>query len=435
MQPDRRRWRDLRDESEAAPVRAERRHRQDALELRPERGQAGDRQEPEPRRHVLVGGGRPPHLVLRPPLAVCPRRAHRQACSRLWPARSRRSSRRLRPRSRVHHDHHHHPRHHLQGSADYRQHLQRGPAGRARRHPRLRRPHGQAAMELPHDPAPRRIRLRHLAAGRLEVPRRGQQLVRHEPRREAEPGVRADRFGRLRFLRLEPRRRQPLRQHAAGAEGGHRRAGVALPGDQTRRLGPRFSYTAEPGHRAAERPPHRRRRPDHQVRARVRVRSRDWHAAVSDRVSPGAGLEHRRRSPRQDTALPAEAAAVLPAEIHRRYGNEAHARGAPGRTRAFPPPPQRRAVYSAEPRGQHRLPGLRRRRGMGRPGVRPRNRTVLRELQRNGLGATPGRALQGRGAHHRPHAVLGALRGMPSRRSQRQPARVPRAYGHLPEAR
>ena len=46
----------------------------------------------------------------------------------------------------------------------------------ARRHSRLRRSHRQARMDVPHGPAPRRVRLRHLAEGRVEVHRRYQHL-------------------------------------------------------------------------------------------------------------------------------------------------------------------------------------------------------------------------------------------------------------------
>ena len=44
------------------------------------------------------------------------------------------------------------------------------------RHPRLRRPDGQARLDVPHRAASRRVRLRHVAERRLEVHRRHQQL-------------------------------------------------------------------------------------------------------------------------------------------------------------------------------------------------------------------------------------------------------------------
>src|ERR1039458_2336404 len=42
-----------------------------------------------------------------------------------------------------------------------------------RSYPRLRRPHWQKPLDLSHHPAPRRIRLRHMAERRLAVHRRG----------------------------------------------------------------------------------------------------------------------------------------------------------------------------------------------------------------------------------------------------------------------
>ena len=69
----------------------------------------------------------------------------------------------------------------LRRPADPRLGRARGPAVGARRHPRLRRPHRRAEVGVPHDPAPGRVRLRHLAEGRVEVHRRRQRLGR--PRR------------------------------------------------------------------------------------------------------------------------------------------------------------------------------------------------------------------------------------------------------------
>ena len=46
----------------------------------------------------------------------------------------------------------------------------------ARRYSRLRRAHRQARLDLPHRPAARRVRLRHLAEGRVEVRRRHEHL-------------------------------------------------------------------------------------------------------------------------------------------------------------------------------------------------------------------------------------------------------------------
>ena len=54
----------------------------------------------------------------------------------------------------------------LRGPADPRQQRARDAARHARPHPRVRREDRQAALDLPHHSAARRVRLRHLAAGR-----------------------------------------------------------------------------------------------------------------------------------------------------------------------------------------------------------------------------------------------------------------------------
>ena len=99
-------------------------------------------------------------------------------------------------------------------------------------------------------PAARRTRLRHLADGRLAVHRRRQQLVGHDAGREARPGVRAHRFGRGRFLRREPARRQPVRQLPAGARRGHRQAALAFPVRAARRARSRPAQRADADHAA-----------------------------------------------------------------------------------------------------------------------------------------------------------------------------------------
>ena len=64
----------------------------------------------------------------------------------------------------------------LREPAHPRQRDRRGLHVAARRHPRLRRPHRQTRLDVPHRAASGRVRLRHVAEGRVEVHRRGQQL-------------------------------------------------------------------------------------------------------------------------------------------------------------------------------------------------------------------------------------------------------------------
>ena len=133
-----------------------------------------------------------------------------------------------------------HARRVLRRPADPRIDRARRAAVGARRHPRLRRPHRRAEVGLPHHPASGRVRLRHVAEGRLEVQRRRQRLGGAVASTDARAGVRRHRVGGLRLLRRQPARRQPLREHHPVPPRGYRRARVALPGRQTRRLGPRL---------------------------------------------------------------------------------------------------------------------------------------------------------------------------------------------------
>ena len=71
----------------------------------------------------------------------------------------------------------------------------------ARRHPRLRRPHRQARVDVPYRAPARRVRLRHLAEGRLQVHRRHQHLGRDDGRHPARHRLHPARFADLRLLR------------------------------------------------------------------------------------------------------------------------------------------------------------------------------------------------------------------------------------------
>ena len=105
----------------------------------------------------------------------------------------------------------------------------RGVLLAARRSARLRRRHRQARLDVPHRAAPGRVRLRHVAEGRLEVHRRRQHLGRDHGRREARHRLLPDRLADVRFLRRRSARRQSVRQLPARARRAHRQAAVALP--------------------------------------------------------------------------------------------------------------------------------------------------------------------------------------------------------------
>ena len=148
----------------------------------------------------------------------------------------------------------------------------------------------------------------------------------HGPRRGPRHRLRADRVGGGRFLRRQPRRRQPLRQHAARARRGDRQADLALPAGAARHLGSRSAVPAEPRHRQARRADDRGGRADHQARLRVPVRSGERQAALPHRVPEVPAERRARRSRRRHPADSHQARAVLAAAADQRHADHADAR-------------------------------------------------------------------------------------------------------------
>ncbi len=140
--------------------------------------------------------------------------------------------------------------------------------------------------------------------------RRRQQLARNGARRSARDRLRADRFRRRRFLRRQSRRRQPLREFAGRAQRRHRKAPLALSVRAPRHLGSRCARAPEPHHDPARRQDDRRGRAGDQARVCIRVRSRDRHADLPDRVPESATERRRRRSRGRYAAVSDEACAV-----------------------------------------------------------------------------------------------------------------------------
>ena len=130
----------------------------------------------------------------------------------------------------------------------------------SRRHPRLRCPHRHAALDLPHHPASRRIRLRHLAARRLEDRRRSQQLGRHVARRPARHRLRAHRLARSSIFTAaiasattsSPTRCSPSTPRPASVSG-ISRASITTSGTAISPRRPR-SFTVEARRQAASTP-------------------------------------------------------------------------------------------------------------------------------------------------------------------------------------
>ena len=145
----------------------------------------------------------------------------------------------------------------------------------------------------------RRGRRRDVAAWRAGRERRRQQLGRDGGRRSARHRVRADRIGGGRLLRRRSSRRQPVRQHAAGARRRHGQAAVALPDRAPRHLGSRPAGAAGAGDGDARRPPRRRRGADEQAGDRLALRAHHGQAAVPDRGAALSGQRRRRRARRR----------------------------------------------------------------------------------------------------------------------------------------
>ena len=264
-------------------------HRQGAVGLRSEvvRGRpAGQRPGLHPsRRRRVARPRRPAHLPEHPPPADLPRRQDRPAGDLVRHGRRDRSRRgaALADRAQALLEHlaagrlsrPGHPRQRHRRSAD----VQERPAGR---HPRLRRPHRQAGVELPHHPAAGRVRPRNLAGRGLEVHRPHQRLAALHPRRRARPGLPAGEHAEQRLLRRPPARPEPLRRDAALPRRQDRQAQVALPAGAPRAVGLRPAVAAQPGHHPRQRPAHRRRRAADQAGLRLRLRSRHRPAGVAD---------------------------------------------------------------------------------------------------------------------------------------------------------
>ena len=109
----------------------------------------------------------------------------------------------------------------------------------ARRHPGVRCANRQTRLDLSYRAAARRVRLRHLAQGRVEDHRRRQQLGRAVDRRAARHHLRPDRQPEVQLLRRQPAGRQSLRGLPRRAQCQDRQASLAFPDGPPRHLGPR----------------------------------------------------------------------------------------------------------------------------------------------------------------------------------------------------
>ena len=231
-------------------------------------------------------------------------------------------------------------------------------------------------------PHPGEVRLRNVAAGRLEGERRRECVGGLERRSETRHGVRGDGLGVVRFLRRQSPRRQPVRRLRACAGRPNRKAGVAFSGRQARSVGSRFSGGAQPGHRDArtERkwmPWRRSPRPASSSCSTGRPASRCFRSSI-------VRFRHRRWTasrPRR-RSLSAEAASFYAAGVYRRHGDEPDSRGPRGRARLAGQTRFEGHVHASQ-RARHGADaGYGWRRRVGRRGVRSGDRVALCELER-----------------------------------------------------
>ena len=284
--------------------------------------------------------------------------------------------------------------------------------GIAGTHPRVRREHRQAALDLPHHSAARRVRLRHLAEGRLQAVRRRQRVGRRHRRREARHGVRRDRLGVVRFLR---RRRGTATTCSPTACSRSTRAPASASG--TSRASSTTCGTATfPPRRASSRCTRNGRSVD-----AVAQITKYGYVYVLDRqtgeplfpieYAQGAAVDARRRAGWPSAAVSGEAAAVRAPGPHRGHAHDAHAGGARRGARAVPQ--DARSGFLAPPsfEGTIIFPGVDGGAEWGGAAFDPDSGAALRQLERDAVDrqADP---------EQRHLALQQQVRDLPSRGSQ-----------------
>ena len=178
--------------------------------------------------------------------------------------------------------------------------------------PRLRRAHRQAAVDLQHDSAARRVRQRHVGEGFVGVHRQHRRVGADHGRRGARPrSTCRSRLPTARLLRRPSPRQQPVRREHRRRRSEDRAAQVALPARPSRHVGHRH-------------PVRRRSSRDITVNGRTIkaagaadqagflyvLRSRDRPADLADRGAAGAERRHAGRMVFADAAVPDQAAGL-----------------------------------------------------------------------------------------------------------------------------
>ena len=355
--------------------------------------------------------------------------AHRQADPDVRRRRAHRSPQGSRTRSRTPVRRAHITGRRAQGPADPRRARVGRTARLSGRYPRLQRAHRQAAVELSYDPSPGRSRVRDLVEGFVERERRREQLAGHGARRGARDC--------LRPRRARPR---PISTAPIGSATTSTPTSLLALNADTGKLLWHFQFVRHDiWDRDAPAPPSLIRiRRDGKTIDAVAQATKHGYVFVFDRATgtPIYPIEYRKVPP---SSVPGEVAAdtqpfpTRPAPFARQ---DLTPETITSRT------PEARAWALAELAKFHNdglfvplsvgrqtviFPGFRRRRRMGRTGVRPRHRDLLCQRQRPRVDRRPGAG--GRGEHG-TRRLSAELRGVPSRRpaGRAAPDRVARRH-------
>ena len=161
---------------------------------------------------------------------------------------------------------------------------------------RLRRPHRQAPVDLPHDPDAGRVRQRHVGKRLVVLHRQHRRVGADLDRRGARDCVPARRTADRRLLRRAPARRRAVRREPGRRRSADRQTQVALSVRPPRPLGHGSAVRADPRRHSDQRPDGEGGRSTDQAGVALRLRSGHGSADLADRGTAGAEGRHRRAS-------------------------------------------------------------------------------------------------------------------------------------------
>ncbi len=273
-------------------------------------------------------------------------------------------------------------------------HRSRADAGRhepqqgkrqGRRHG-VRRPHGKETVDVPHDPALRRARLRNMAERVGDVLGQRRRVGPVFGRRRARLRVPGHRIPDQRRIRRPSPGQQPVLRFARLSRYQDRQDDLVQAAHPPRHLGLRHAGASDPAGRQRRRTADQVGGPDGEDGVRVRARPHERPAGVADSRCPGAADRRADRMDRGHAADSQQAAAVRRRGRHHRRSDQLHAGASRGSAPGGAGIPGRRAIRAAvarrperEPR-HHRRAGIRRRRQLAVRRVGSRDRFRVRRI-------------------------------------------------------